>query len=101
VGSTQNSKRKDMRVMVQETWIVQSAQKEKEGCQDWGCKNRDAATFDDIEKTKTTMQKPYQARLRTQFEGLNKKFGANFTTLVPVYAAVLNLRQSKWPRRLQ
>lgn len=92
-----NSKRKDMRVMIQETWIVQSAQPEKEKCQanGWGCANRDAATYEDIEKTKTTMEQPYHAKLREQFEGLNKQFGVNFTTLVPVYDAVLELRKSE------
>ena len=86
-----------MRVMVQETWIVQSAAPEKEKCQadGWGCANRDGASYDDLTATRTKLEIPYRNRLRTQFEGLNKQFGANFTVLVPVYDAVLTLRQSK------
>jgi len=90
-----NSKRKDMKVMVQETWIVQSAQPEKEKCKasGWGCANRDAATFDEIEATRKKFEQPYQGRLRTQFQGLNKQVGSNFTVMVPLYDAVLTLRQ--------
>jgi len=90
-----NSKRKDMRVMIQETWVVQSANPEAEDCMasGWGCKNRDAATYEMLEQTRSKLEQPYRARLRAQVDDMNNQFGKNFTTLVPVYDAVLTLRE--------
>jgi len=87
------SKRPDMKVMVQETWIVQSAQPQLEACEDWGCNNRDAATWEMIEKTRTTLEQPYKKRLQIQMAGLNKEMKNNMTSLVPVYSAILSMRQ--------
>jgi hypothetical protein len=83
-----------MKVMVQETWIVQSAQPQLEACEDWGCNNRDAATWEMIEKTRTTLEQPYKKRLQIQMAGLNKEMKNNMTSLVPVYSAILSMRQS-------
>lgn len=66
-----------------------------ENCDVWGCKNRDAATFEMLETIRAKQEQPYQARLRTQLTGLNSEAKANFTTLVPVWDAVLSLRESK------
>jgi hypothetical protein len=85
-----------MKVMVQETWIVQSSQPKVEACEDWGCKNRDAATWEIIEKTRTTMEQPYKKRLQAQMAGLNKDMKNNMTSLVPVYSAILSMRQSQY-----
>lgn len=75
---------------------MQSAHPDIEDCEDWGCKNRDKATFDMIEETRVKLEQPYKARLREQLTGLNKQLGKNTTVLVPVYSAVLSLRQSKY-----
>jgi hypothetical protein len=81
--------------MVQETWIVQSAQPDVEECTDWGCKARNSATYEMIENTRTKLEIPYMGRLRQQMTGLNKGLGKNTTSLVPLYSAVLSLRESK------
>jgi hypothetical protein len=81
--------------MAQETWIVQSANKDLEKCVDWGCANRDAATFEMIEQTRTKLETPYRNAIRSQLTGINQKYGSNFTSVVPVYSAILTLRQSK------
>jgi hypothetical protein len=81
--------------MVQETWIVQSANKDLEKCVDWGCANRDAATFEMIEQTRAQLETPYRNQIRTQITGINKQYGSNFTSMVPVYSAILSLRQCK------
>ncbi|KAF2663167.1 hypothetical protein BT63DRAFT_128548 [Microthyrium microscopicum] len=93
-----NSKRKDMRVMVQENWLVQSANPKVEACKDgkelsWGCSDRDGATYEMLEQTRTKLQIPYRTKLRAQVDGLNAEFGKNFTTIVPIYDAVLTLRE--------
>jgi hypothetical protein len=88
--------RKDMHVMVQETWLPQSADKDVEGCQDWGCSKRDAATFELLEKTKNSLEVPYRNRLRTQLAGINQQKGVNLTTMVPVWSAVLTMRESEY-----
>jgi hypothetical protein len=84
-----------MHLMVHETWLPQSTNKEVEGCQDWGCSKRDAASFDLLEQTRNTLEIPYKNRLRTQLSGLNKQLGVNMTTLVPVWSAVITLRESE------
>jgi hypothetical protein len=93
------SKRPDINVLVQETWIVQSAQPDVEECSDWGCKARNAATYEMIENTRTKLEEPYRKRLREQLTGLNKQLGKNTTVLVPIYSAVLTLRESKFNHR--
>ncbi|KAF2431886.1 hypothetical protein EJ08DRAFT_712275 [Tothia fuscella] len=85
--------RKDMHLMVHETWLPQSTDKTTEGCVDWGCSKRDAATFDLLEDTRNKLEVPFKNRLRNQLTGLNKQFGANMTTLVPVWSAVISLRE--------
>jgi hypothetical protein len=93
------SKRPDINVLVHETWIVQSSHPDVEECEAWGCKSRDKATFDIIEETRVKMEQPYRARLRDQLVGINKQLGKNTTVLVPVYAAVLSLRQCRCSHR--
>jgi hypothetical protein len=46
-----------------------------------------------LEAIRTKQEQPYQARLRTQLTGINKNVKTNFTTLVPVWDAVLSLRE--------
>jgi hypothetical protein len=90
-----------MHVMVQETWIprisTMGQDNTAENCTVWGCSNRDAATFTMLEDIRTKQEQPYQARLRTQLTGLNTKAKTNFTSLVPVWDAVLSLREWKKP----
>jgi hypothetical protein len=89
--------RKDMHVMVQETWIPRIASmgvdNTPENCTVWGCSNRNGATYEMLEAIRTKQEQPYQARLRTQLTGINKNVKTNFTTLVPVWDAVLSLRE--------
>jgi len=87
-----NQYKKDMRLMIQETWLPNSANPEEQ-CVLWGCKNRDAATVEGLEKTRQTIEIPFQNRMRWQLDGLNREIGTNFTTFVPVWEAVLKLRQ--------
>ena len=90
-----------------ETWLPVSADK-AEMCGDPGkaspgqstngaittCGNRDAATAKSLGETKAKWEAPFELRLRTQLEGLNKQFGVNFTTLVPVWSGFLALRKA-------
>jgi hypothetical protein len=69
--------------------------KSPENCTVWGCSNRNAATFEMLENIRTKQETPYKGRLRTQLMGLNTANKANFTTLVPVWDAVLSLRECK------
>jgi len=89
--------RKDIHVMVQETWIprLSSAGQDTtpENCNVWGCSNRDAATLEMLEAIRNKQEKPYQARLRTQLTGINTSHNTSFTTIVPVWDAVLSLRE--------
>ena len=80
--------------MVQETWLPNSANPEEQ-CQLWGCSNRNAATWDGLEKTRNTIEQPFSNRMRYQLDGLNRELGMNFTVFVPIWDAVLSLRQCK------
>jgi hypothetical protein len=82
--------------MVHETWLPQSTDKATEGCQDWGCSKRDSASFELLEQTRNGLEIPYKNRLRTQLAGINQQVGTNLTTLVPVWSAVITLRESKF-----
>ena len=57
------------------------------------CNNRDAATFDTLKRTKDIIEEVYKNRIRSQLTGLNRQLAANATTLVPVWDAVISLRQ--------
>jgi hypothetical protein len=86
------SGKKGMKVMVQETWLPNSPN-QAEDCTVWGCNKRDAATYDMLENTRTKTEAPYQKRMREQLAGINVKMQTNITTLVPVWDAVLSLRE--------
>jgi len=83
--------------MVQETWIPRlstlPADTSDEKCGVWGCSNRDAATATTLKELRDIQEQPYQARLRTQLTGINTKISTNLTTLVPVWDAVISLRE--------
>ncbi|KAF2399229.1 hypothetical protein EJ06DRAFT_557702 [Trichodelitschia bisporula] len=85
--------KKDLRVMVHETWLPQSAAKDAEGCADWGCTNRDAATIDVLEDTRNKLEIPYKNKLRAQLQRLNAQAGTNLTSIVPVWDAVISMRE--------
>jgi hypothetical protein len=87
------SKRLDMKVMVHETWLPQSAKMAVEECEAWGCKNRDAADSALLALTRQEREIPFKNRLRKQLVDLNKELGANITTIVPVWDAVIGLRE--------
>jgi hypothetical protein len=87
------SVRKDLKIFIQETWIVQSANPDIELCEAWGCKARDKATYDMIQETRVKLEQPYKARLINQLSDINSRLGTNATMLVPVYDAILTLRQ--------
>jgi hypothetical protein len=89
-----------MHLMVHETWLPQTTDNQTEGCWDWGCSKRDAATFELLEQTRNTLEIPFKNRLRTQLADINKQVGVNFTTLVPVWSAVITLRESTFAQRL-
>jgi hypothetical protein len=84
-----------MRLMVQETWLPNSANPE-ERCQLMGCSNRNAATWNGLDKTRQTIEIPFKNRMRYQLDSLNREFGMNFTTFVPIWDAVLGLRQRRF-----
>jgi hypothetical protein len=81
-----------MKVMVQETWLPNSPN-QAEDCTLWGCSKRDAATFDMLENTRVKTETPYRTKMRAQLMEINAKAQTNITTLVPVWDAVLSLRQ--------
>lgn len=81
--------------MVHETWLPQSADREVEGCQPGGCSKRDAATYELLEKTRAQNEIPFMNRLRTQLSGINTGVGTNLTTIVPVWSAVISMRESE------
>jgi hypothetical protein len=81
--------------MVHETWLPQSADKAVEECQAWGCAKRDSADYELLEKTRAQNEIPFANRLRTQLSGINTGAGTNLTTIVPVWSAVITLRESK------
>jgi len=83
---------KNIKVMVQETWVPNSAD-QGERCTLMGCSNRDGATFEGLGKTISTIEQPYRRRLRTQISGINKQLGHNTSTVVPVWEAVLEIRR--------
>jgi hypothetical protein len=89
-----------MRLMVEETWLLNSANPEEQ-CQLMGCSNRNAATCDGLDKTKQTIEIPFKNRMRYQLDGLNRDFGMNFTTFVPIWDAVLSLRPRNLPSTLK
>jgi hypothetical protein len=93
--------RKDMRIMVQETFNFQSADP-AEGCtghpanppsKTLGCKNRDAATFESLTQTLNIVEQPYLKSLRNYLSDLNAQTASNFSTVVPIWEASLRLRQ--------
>jgi hypothetical protein len=57
------------------------------------CSDRDRATFDTLKKTRDTIEEPYKTRIRSQLTGLNRQLGSNVTTMIPVWDAVITLRQ--------
>lgn len=83
-----------MRLMVQDTWLPNSADPEEQ-CQLF--RNRNAATWDGLDKTRQTIEIPFKNRMRYQLDGLNREFGMNFTAFVPIWDAVLSLRQRNSP----
>lgn len=96
---------KNIRVMVQETWLPVSADpgercttpKVGPGGSNPGintCKNRDAATYQSLETTRSKWEAPFRKLLRDQLAGINKQLGKNVTSLVPVWDGVLALRQN-------
>jgi len=109
------AKRPDMQVMIQETWLpwspnvqeglnyldldqvrtwINSPAKNVEKCAGFaGCTARDSATVKTLERTRTELEGPYRERLRKQLAEINKEMGKNFTVLVPVWDAVITLRQ--------
>lgn len=62
----------------------------------WGCNNRDGATLATLESTHEEIEQDYIKRLRTQLAGINLEKGTNVTTLVPVWNAVMTLRESEF-----
>jgi hypothetical protein len=80
---------------VHETWLPQAADP-KEECESWGCKNRDSATYEMLEATRAQKEQPFRGRLRTQLTGLNSEAKTNYTFLIPVWDAVLTMRESKF-----
>jgi hypothetical protein len=59
------------------------------------CSNRDAATFKALEDTRKEWEEPVRRKFREQLVGLNTKYSANFTNLVPIWDALLSLRQGE------
>jgi hypothetical protein len=57
------------------------------------CNDRDRATFDTLKKTRDTLEEPYKTKIRNQLTGLNQQSGTNTTSMVPVWDAVITLRQ--------
>lgn len=84
---------KNIKIFVQQTWIPYSANVE-EDCSEWGCNQRDAATREMLEKTRTNVEMPYRERMRKQFKEINDKAGKEIIFIVPTWGASLTLRES-------
>lgn len=46
-----------------------------------------------VQETRVKLEQPYKSRLINQISEINTKLGTNATMLVPVYDAILTLRQ--------
>jgi hypothetical protein len=57
------------------------------------CNDRDRATVETLKRTKDSLESPYRTRIRNQLTGLNRQLGVNTTSMVPVWDAIITLRQ--------
>jgi hypothetical protein len=78
------------------TWIDKPAKNIEKCSGITGCAARNSATFETLERSRKEVEGPYRDRLRKQLVGINRERGANVTVLVPVWDAVLALRQCKY-----
>jgi hypothetical protein len=87
----------DINNKTQEKSYIDKAANNIEKCSGiMGCSNRNSATMETLERTRKEIEAPYRRRLRKQLGDLNKDVKANVTVLVPLWDAVLTLRQCRF-----